>query len=61
VKTGTPNLQAYQSYVKGRALLYKRGLAIRRALPCCQRAVDLDPNYALAWAGLADCYSSLGV
>ena len=61
VKTGTQNLEAYQSYVKGRALLYQRGPAIRRALACCQRAVDLDANYALAWAGLADCHTTLGV
>jgi TolB-like protein len=59
VKTGTPNLEAYQSYLKGRALLYKRGPAISRALVCCQRAVDLDPDYALAWAALADCYTFL--
>jgi TolB-like protein/Tfp pilus assembly protein PilF len=59
VKTGTPNLEAYQSYLKCRALLYKRGPAISRALVCCQRAVDLDPNYALAWAALADCYTLL--
>jgi TolB-like protein len=61
IRPGTPNLEAYQSYVKGRALLYKRGRAIRRALASCQRAVDLDPNYALAWAGLADCYTILGI
>jgi adenylate cyclase len=61
IKPGTPNLEAYQSYVKGRALLYKRGQAIRSALACCQRAVDLDSNYALAWAGLADCYTILGI
>jgi len=59
VKTGTPSLEAYQSYVKGHALLYKRGPAISRALVCCQRAVDLDPNYALAWAALANCYTLL--
>jgi TolB-like protein len=59
VKTGTPNLEAYQSYLKGHALLYKRGPAISRALICCQRAVDLDPNYALAWAALANCYTLL--
>ena len=59
VKTGTPNLEAYQSYLKGRALLYKRGPAITRALTCCQRAVDLDPNYALAWAMLAESYTLL--
>src|ERR1700757_1415702 len=38
---------------------HKRGPAISRALICCQRAVDLDPNYALAWAGLANCYTLL--
>ena len=59
VNPRTPNLEAYESYLKGRALLYKRGPAIVRALACYQRAVDLDPGYALAWAGLADCYSML--
>ncbi|MCP3725804.1 winged helix-turn-helix domain-containing protein [Paraburkholderia sp. CNPSo 3272] len=59
VNPGTPNLEAYESYLKGHALLYKRGPAISRALACCQRAVDLDPGYALAWADLADCYSML--
>jgi hypothetical protein len=37
VKIATPNLEAYQSYLKGQALLYKRGSAIRRALACCRR------------------------
>jgi TolB-like protein/Tfp pilus assembly protein PilF len=60
VKTGTTNLEAYQSYLKGNALLYKRGPAIPRALAACQRAVDLDPNYALAWAAVANCYTMLG-
>ena len=60
VKPGTQNLEAYQVYVKGRALLYKRGPAIPRSLACCQRAVTLDPEYALAWAGLADSYTTLG-
>ncbi|MEX3894093.1 winged helix-turn-helix domain-containing protein [Paraburkholderia sp. BR10954] len=59
VNPRTPNLEAYESYLKGHALLYKRGPAISRALACCQRAVDLDPGYALAWADLADCYSML--
>src|SRR5499425_2329684 len=59
VKTGTPNLEAYQSYLKGRALLYKRGPAIPRALACCRRAVELDPTYALAWAALANSYTLL--
>lgn len=60
VKPGTQNLEAYQAYVKGRALLYKRGSAIPRALESCHRAATLDPDYALAWAGLADSYTLLG-
>ena len=60
VKPGTQNLEAYQAYVKGRALLYKRGPAIPRSLECCQRAVTLDPEYGLAWAGLADAYTAHG-
>ena len=60
VKPGTQNLEAYQAYVKGRALLYKRASAIPRALECCLRAVTLDPEYAPAWVGLADSYTALG-
>ncbi len=60
VKAATSNLKAYQLYLKGRALLYKRGLAVPRALECFQQAVALDDKYALAWAGLADSYTTLG-
>lgn len=60
VKGGTKNLEAYQLYVKGRELLYRRGGAISRAAECFEREVALDPDYALAWAGLADSYSVLG-
>jgi adenylate cyclase len=60
VKVGTKNLEAYQLYLKGRALLYKRGPAIPHALECCRQAVTLDPEYALAWAGLADSHTVLG-
>src|SRR5215813_5057028 len=60
VKAATKNLAAYQLYLKGRALLYKRGLGVPRALECFKQAVALDPEYALAWAGLADSYTTLG-
>lgn len=60
VKAGTKNLEAYQLYLKGRALLYRRGVAVPRALECFDRAVKLDPEYPLAWAGLADAYTALG-
>lgn len=56
----TKNLEAYQLYVKGRALLYRRGGTITRAAECFEREVALDPDYALAWAGLADSYTVIG-
>ncbi len=61
VKAGTSNLEAYQLYLKGRALLYRRGLDIRRAAQCFERAVALDPHYALAWSGLADARNMLAL
>ena len=61
VKAGTSNLEAYQLYLKGRALLYRRGLDIRRAAQCFERAVALDPQYPLAWSGLADARTSLSL
>jgi len=60
VNAGTKNLDAYQLYLKGRALLYRRGGAIWQAAECLGRAVILDRDYALAWAGLADTYTTLG-
>jgi len=60
VNAGTKNLDAYQLYLKGRAFLYRRGGAIPQAAECFDRAVKLDPDYALAWAGLADTYTTLG-
>jgi serine/threonine protein kinase/Flp pilus assembly protein TadD len=59
VKAGTDNLEAYQLYLKGRALLYQRGRGLPRALECFKRVVALDAEYALAWAGLADAYNML--
>jgi len=54
VNAGTDNLEAYQLYLKGRALFYQRGRGLPRSLECFKRAVALDEKYALAWAGLAD-------
>ena len=60
-KVGTTNLEAYQLYLKGRVLLYQRGLNIGRAAQCFERAVALDSEYAVAWSGLADARSMLGL
>jgi serine/threonine protein kinase len=56
----TKDLAAYELYLKGRALLYQRGLSILRAIECLTQAVALDPEYAQAWAGLADGYTASG-
>jgi serine/threonine protein kinase/tetratricopeptide (TPR) repeat protein len=59
VKVATNNMEAYQEYLRGRAMLYRRGPWIARALESFQKAVALDPAYAQAWAGVADAYTAL--
>jgi len=55
---GTQNAAAYQLYVKARYLLNKRGNDnIKQSLVLFQQAVDADPSYALAYAGLSDAYN----
>ena len=56
----TKDSAAYQAYLKGRALLYQRGLSIAKAIDCFKEAVSLDSEYAQAWAGLADGYTTSG-
>jgi serine/threonine-protein kinase len=56
----TRHMGAYELYLKGRALLYQRGLSINKAIDCFTQAVSLDPSYAQAWAGLADGYTTSG-
>jgi TolB-like protein/Tfp pilus assembly protein PilF len=52
---------AYELAIKGRYFWVKRTEdSINRALAHFQQAVKLDPGYAAAYSGLADCYSSLG-
>ena len=52
---------AYETFLKGRHHWYRRSPdALRRALELLQHAIDLDPSYALAYAGLADAYATSG-
>jgi TolB-like protein len=60
VKAGTSNLEAYQWYLKGRALVARRGAAVLPGVECLNKAVALDPAYALAWAGLENPSPSSG-
>ncbi len=58
----TGNPKAYQFYLKGRYYWNKRTAEnIRKAMEQFQQAADKDPNYALAYVGLADCYSLLEI
>ena len=56
----TANPDAYQLYLKGRYYWNKRTAeGLKRAIEQFQQATDKDPNYALAYVGLADCYPLL--
>jgi serine/threonine-protein kinase len=57
----TNNLEAYELYLKGRALQYKRGRWVLPARDCFARAVELDPNFADALAMMADSYRLLAL
>jgi TolB-like protein len=59
-KQGTQNPEAYQLYVKGRYYWNKRTNAdLKTSISYFNQAIDKDPNYALAYAGLADAYGVL--
>jgi TolB-like protein/Tfp pilus assembly protein PilF len=60
MKQGTQNPEAYQLYVKGRYYWTKRTNAdVKTAISYFNQAIDKDPGYALAYAGLADAYGVL--
>jgi serine/threonine-protein kinase len=61
VEQGTTNVEAYQLYLKGYALLSRRGATIPAALDLFRKAVEIDPGYSLAWAGIADAVTGLAI
>ena len=62
VKTPTENAEAYESYLKGRTLLYKfitqtlDTADLETALEMFGKSAELDPNFALAHSGVGVCY-----
>jgi serine/threonine protein kinase/Flp pilus assembly protein TadD len=57
-KVPTANVQAYDFYLRGRQYFHqlrRRGLEMAREM--FMRAIEIDPNYAKAYAGLADATS----
>jgi TolB-like protein len=57
-KTYTDSSEAYEAYLKGRYHWNKRtDEGFKQATKFFQEAIVKDPNYALAYTGLADCYT----
>lgn len=60
-RTRVVNPEAYEAYLWGRFFWNKRNEeGLRRSIGYFNRAIAADPNYALAYSGLADAYDVLG-
>ena len=56
-KKGTENLEAYNLYLRGRFFWNKRTVEdFKKAMEHFNQAIELDPNFSLAYAGLASTY-----
>jgi serine/threonine protein kinase/tetratricopeptide (TPR) repeat protein len=60
VKPLTANVEAYELYLRGRGLIAMRGKHVDEGMECLRLAVDRDPSFAAAWAGLSDGYTVQG-
>ena len=61
-KRPTENIKAFQYYMQGRAYAQRSTREdLLTAMRYCEKAIEKDRNYALAYAGLADAYGVLGV
>lgn len=57
-RAGTTNPEAYRLYLEGRQLWYGRTTeGLKKSIELFQQAIAADPNYALAYTGLADTYN----
>lgn len=60
-KSATRNVEAFEYYLKGRQVWWQAGDAnYRAAILYFEKAIELDPNFALAYCGLADSHALLG-
>jgi serine/threonine protein kinase/Tfp pilus assembly protein PilF len=61
-KRPTENIKAFQYYMQGRAYTQRRTREdLLTAVRYCEKAIEEDQKYALAYAGLADAYANLGI
>jgi adenylate cyclase len=60
LKPSTTNIEAYEFYLRGRKLYHKwTRQSVKFAQQMFERAVKVDPDFAAAWAGLANAYVDL--
>jgi adenylate cyclase len=60
LKPTTTNIEAYEAYLRGRKLYHKwTRQSVEFARQMFERAVKIDPDFAAAWAGLANCHVDL--
>ena len=58
---GAVDPAAYESYLRGRSYWNQRSEAsLYKAIEQFNKAIDIDPGYAPAYSGTADCYTTLG-
>ncbi len=54
---GTTNIEAYNNYAQGRYFWRKRTAdGIKQAIEYFEKAIEIDPDYALTWSGLSDAW-----
>ena len=61
-RTTTFSTEAYKSYLRGRQFWSRRTEEdLKKAVSFFEKALDIDPNYARAYVGLADTYATLAL
>lgn len=62
VERSTENIKAYNLFLKGRYCWNKRTeAALKQCVNYFEQAIEIDPDYMLAYCGLADAYALLGI
>src|SRR6185295_14862516 len=60
-KKPTTSIEAYRLYLKGRLLWNRRTPPdLKNGIDFFRQAIAIDPSYAAAYSGVADCYTALG-
>jgi TolB-like protein/DNA-binding winged helix-turn-helix (wHTH) protein len=53
IQGGTQDIEAYEQYIAGNTMMFGSGAEFLRAITHYERAVEIDPEFAIAWAALA--------